>query len=197
VFDIREFLLPRPTQIAAAFVDTFTVIVPAGWLTMRKAMLGFAVGATAGICVALATSRWRPVSDAMMPFAIAVNSTPIIALAPIMNNWFPITSIWPGATVVALVVIPVIIKMCGACASAPGSSSWVYGAARDLGRCASPAPFLVFGVQVRTTLSVIAAIVSVLGGTATWASTSASKQLFISPRQAAILVASSGIVLYQ
>lgn len=114
VFDIRTFLLPRPSRIATVFVEQFDVVVSAGWLTMRKAMIGFAIGATGGITIALLTSRWPIIRDGMMPFAIAVNSAPIIAVAPIMNNWFPITTVWPGATVVALVVFfPVMINMVG------------------------------------------------------------------------------------
>ncbi|HEX9978731.1 MAG TPA: ABC transporter permease [Acidimicrobiia bacterium] len=209
VFDIREFLLPRPTQIAAAFVDKFSVVAPAGWLTMRKAMLGFAIGATAGVLVALLTSRWRLVSDAMMPFAIAVNSTPIIALAPIMNNWFPITSIWPGATVVALVVFfPVMINMVrGLREVDPGFLELMesYGATpRDLQgkvRIPNSLPYVFGAFKVGTTLSVIAAIVSeYFGGTRTNLGVYISQQAALfhfSEAWAAILVASfSGIVLY-
>ena len=45
VFDIQGFLLPKPSRIASTFVDEFTVVVPAGWFTMKEAMGGFAIGA--------------------------------------------------------------------------------------------------------------------------------------------------------
>jgi NitT/TauT family transport system permease protein len=112
VFKIERFLLPKPSVIANTFVEEFSDVTYAGWLTMRKAVLGFFVGSTLAIIVSLITSRWPLIREGVMPFAVAVNSTPIIALAPILNNWFPITSVWPGSTVVALVVFfPVMINM--------------------------------------------------------------------------------------
>ena len=42
---------------------------------------GFLIGCTLGVVVALATARWTIISAGLMPFAIAVNATPIIALA--------------------------------------------------------------------------------------------------------------------
>ncbi|HLE39007.1 MAG TPA: ABC transporter permease [Acidimicrobiia bacterium] len=209
VFHIRTFLLPRPSRIASVFVDQFEVVVSAGWLTMRKAMVGFALGAAGGIGVALLTSRWPIVRDGVMPFAIAVNSTPIIALAPIMNNWFPITSVWPGATVVALIVFfPVMINMVrGLSEVSAGSLELLdsYGATpREVlvkVRIPHALPFVFSAFKVGTTLSVIAAVVSeYFGGSRATLGVYISQQAALfhfAETWAAIMVASfSGIVMY-
>ena len=54
--------------------------------------------------VALITARWAIVSEATMPFAIAANSVPIIAFAPIMNNWFGLTNPASKMAIVAIIV---------------------------------------------------------------------------------------------
>lgn len=209
VFDIQGFLLPKPTRIAEVFVDQFSVVVAAGWFTMRKAMVGFAIGAALGTTTALLTARWPLVRDGMMPFAIAINSTPIIALAPIMNNWFPITSIWPGATVVALVVFfPVMINTVRGLSEVPSGSVELmesYGATpRHVllkTRIPHALPFVFSAFKVGTTLSVIAAVVSeYFGGSRRALGVYISQQAALfhfAEAWAAILVASfSGIVFY-
>jgi NitT/TauT family transport system permease protein len=209
VFDIERFLLPQPTRIAAVFIEEFEVVVSAGWLTMRKAMTGFAIGAITGMSMALLTSRWALIRDGMMPFAVAVNSTPIIALAPIMNNWFPITSIWPGAMVVALVVFfPVMINMVRGLSEVPAGSLELlesYGAQpravlRKV-RIPHSLPYLFSAFKVGTTLSIIAAVVSeYFGGSRKNLGVYISQQAALfhfAEAWAAILVASfSGIVFY-
>ncbi|HSM02625.1 MAG TPA: ABC transporter permease [Acidimicrobiia bacterium] len=168
VFGIQGFLLPRPSRIAVVFVDEFPVVAAAGWFTAKKALLGFALGASSGIGIAMLTARLPLVREGVMPFAIAVNSTPIIALAPIMNNWFPITSLWPGAMVVALVVFfPVMINM------VRGLSEVRHGFVELMDSYGAPPravlfkmripnalPYLFSAFKVGTTLSVIAAVVS-------------------------------------
>lgn len=209
LFDIERFILPQPSRIARVFVEEFDVVVAAGWMTMRKAMFGFAMGSIAGISIALLTARWPIVRDGMMPFAIAVNSTPIIALAPIMNNWFPITSIWPGAMVVSLVVFfPVMINVVRGLSEVPAGSLELmdsYGApARDVlrkVRIPHSLPYLFSAFKVGTTLSIIAAVVSeYFGGSRENLGVYISQQAALfhfAEAWAGILVASfSGIVFY-
>ena len=40
------------------------------------------------LLVALMLAHWRGLGSAIMPYAIAANAIPIIAFAPITNNWF-------------------------------------------------------------------------------------------------------------
>ncbi|HLD64833.1 MAG TPA: ABC transporter permease, partial [Pseudomonas sp.] len=167
-FHIEGFLLPRPSVIAQTFVEEFPVIYPAGLFTMREAVGGFALGCVLALLLALMTARWPLLSRGAMPFAIAINSTPIIALAPIMNNWFGITNPLAKMSIVAVIVFfPVLIntlrgltqvdaqalEFMRACAA----SEWqvlVYL------RIPNALPFTFSAFKVAATLSVIGAIVS-------------------------------------
>ena len=59
-----------------------------GIYTFKEALGGYALGCGLGILVALLFAAWRPLAGAFMPYAVAANAIPIIAFAPIMNNWF-------------------------------------------------------------------------------------------------------------
>lgn len=111
VFEIQAFVLPAPSVIVARFVGGADEIWPAGLNTLVEAVVGLIGGTVIGVLVAFLTVRWVPVREGLMPFAIAANSIPIIALAPIANGMFSITSPVPKMVVVAVVVFfPVMIN---------------------------------------------------------------------------------------
>lgn len=88
-----------------------TPILAASWFTLKEALGGLALGAAAGIAVALATTRWTAAREALLPFAIAANSMPIIAFAPIMNNWFGIDNPFSKMAIVTIMIFfPVMIN---------------------------------------------------------------------------------------
>ncbi|MFW5943431.1 MAG: ABC transporter permease [Chloroflexota bacterium] len=110
-FEVQQFLLPAPSVIGAAFRDNFDRLVHIGWFTTKEALGGFAIGCSLGILVALATARWSAASETLMPFAIAANSVPIIAFAPILNNWFGIDNPLSKMAIVAIIVFfPMMIN---------------------------------------------------------------------------------------
>lgn len=111
IFQIEQFLLPAPSVIATAFTDNFDRLLHIGWFTTKEAIGGFILGCGLGILVALATARWSVASETLMPFAIAANSVPIIAFAPIFNNWFGIDNPVAKMAIVAVIVFfPMMIN---------------------------------------------------------------------------------------
>ncbi len=112
-FDIQQFLLPKPSAIFGEFMHQAnlwlapgerSILFESSGATFWEAFGGFVIGCGGGVLVALITSRWTIVSEATMPFAIAANSVPIIAFAPIMNNWFGITNPASKMAIVAIIV---------------------------------------------------------------------------------------------
>lgn len=113
IFNVQQFLLPKPSKILAELqneIDLFfapessSLLFQATYATFYEAIGGLFIGCGAGILVALITARWTVISDATMPFAIAANSVPIIAFAPIMNNWFGLTNPVSKMAIVAIIV---------------------------------------------------------------------------------------------
>lgn len=113
IFNIQQFLLPKPTAILEEFVEevrlflnptTTSLLFQASGATLWEAVGGMFIGCSAGVLVALITARWTIISEAAMPFAIAANSVPIIAFAPIMNNWFGLTNPASKMAIVAIIV---------------------------------------------------------------------------------------------
>ena len=165
---IQQFLLPRPSAIAAAFAEHFDELVTVGRNTLVEAVGGLAIGATAALAVAFATARWATASRALLPLAIAANSIPIIAFAPIMNNWFGILNPLSKMMVVAvLVFFPIMINtLRGLTLVDPASLELMrsYAASERLVfakvRVPNALPYVFTAVKVSATLSLIGAIVA-------------------------------------
>ncbi|GIK57852.1 MAG: ABC transporter permease [Chloroflexi bacterium] len=111
LFSIQEFLLPAPSAIYNSLSLNLNQLLKLGWFTTKEALGGFAIGCSLGILVALATARWTIATEALMPFAIAANSVPILAFAPILNNWFGVDNPVSKMAIVAVIVFfPVMIN---------------------------------------------------------------------------------------
>src|SRR5262249_21995274 len=87
-FHVQTFLLPKPTDIARSFWENKSPLWHAGLYTFKEALGGLVIGSGLGILAALVLARFRNLGIALMPFAIAANAIPIIAVDPIVNNWF-------------------------------------------------------------------------------------------------------------
>ena len=166
-FHIQEFLLPKPTSIAQSFWENKHALWSAGLYTFKEALGGFLIGSAAAILVALVLARWRGLGRAFMPYAIAANAIPIIAFAPITNNWFGILS--PASKIVIAAVIcffPVMINTLRGLTSVPPEAVELmrsYAAReRDIFRRVRfphALPFIFSALKVATVLAMIGAIV--------------------------------------
>jgi NitT/TauT family transport system permease protein len=174
VFEIQEFLLPRPSVIITTFGEIYPRLVSTGWNTFQNAFWGFAIGCGAGVLTGMLAARFTGFSQALLPLAIGINAVPIIALAPIMNNWFgalnPASKI---AIVAVLTYFPAMISTVRGLNSVDHLSLELMKsyAAREWAvftkvRLPSALPFIFSALKVATTLSMIGAIVSeYFGGT--------------------------------
>ncbi len=142
-------------------------IIQAGWFTFKEAIGGLAIGATGGILMAFVTSRWTTTREALLPFAIAANSMPIIAFAPIMNNWFGIDNPFSKMAIVAIMVFfPMMINTVRGLTSVDARSlelmrSYAASPREILFKLRVPnaLPYIFNGFKVAAALSMIGAIV--------------------------------------
>ncbi|GAC1487909.1 MAG: hypothetical protein NVS1B1_04080 [Candidatus Limnocylindrales bacterium] len=165
---ISQFLLPRPSAIAGAFLEHRDELATVGRNTFIEAVGGFAIGSAAALTGAFATARWSAASRVLLPFAIAANSVPIIAFAPIMNNWCGILNPLSKMMVVAvLVFFPIMINtLRGLTLVDPACLELMrsYAASeREIFRAVripNALPYIFTAVKVSATLSLIGAVVA-------------------------------------
>jgi NitT/TauT family transport system permease protein len=209
----RAFILPAPSAIGAALVDNWGAgrwpLFESARATLFEAMGGLVIGTVVGIVVAFVVGRWASARDAVLPFAIAANAIPIIAIAPIFNAWFGVTNPFSKMMIAALLVFfPVMINVTRGLTQVEPSAlelmrSYAASEWEVLRKVRIPnaLPYFLTALKVATTLSLIGAIVgeyfggasAVLGRVVVQ---SASALRFDVTWAAIILGAATGIVFY-
>ncbi|RMF82652.1 MAG: ABC transporter permease [Chloroflexi bacterium] len=168
LFNIQQFLLPKPSVIFTGFIEIYPRLVSVGWNTFQNAFWGFVVGCGLGILTGLVSARFTSFSKALLPLAIAANSVPIIAFAPIFNTWFGALNMSSKVAIAAvLVYFPAMISTLKGLTSVDNLSIELMKsyAATDWEifrkvRVPTALPYIFSALKVATTLSMIAAIVS-------------------------------------
>ncbi|MBM4405216.1 MAG: ABC transporter permease [Chloroflexi bacterium] len=108
--DTPTYIFPRPTKVLDRFFGDLSYFWRHGWVTLYEGMLGFALGAGGAILFAIAMAASRPVEKGVMPLAILVKVTPIVAIAPLFTIWFGFGS-FPKVLIAAfLTFYPVLIN---------------------------------------------------------------------------------------
>jgi len=113
---IDPFFYSKPTAIWGRLVDWFTKGTAFGsiWrniaVTLQEAVLGFAIGALAGVILGILLGRARFVADVAAPFIKAANAVPRIVLASLFVIWFGLGMTSKVATAVVLVFFAVFFN---------------------------------------------------------------------------------------
>lgn len=167
-------VIPSPSTILAGLVSDWGQLRKAGLATVTEALGGLAIGSIGGTLVAFATARWVTARDLLLPIAIGASTIPLIAIAPILNNWFGVLDPSSKMMMAALLVFfPVTINVTRGLVEVPPSalelmrsyavSEW--DVMRHV-RIPNMLPFLFTALKVGTTLAFIGAIVGEFyGGT--------------------------------
>jgi NitT/TauT family transport system permease protein len=165
--NVQRFLLPAPSVIARSVWDNRSQLWHSGLYTFSEALGGWVIGSAAAVVAAVVLSRFRRLGRALMPFAIAANAIPIIAFAPITNQWFgPLDKTSKMAIAAILVFFPVMVNTIRGLTSVRPQSielmrSYAAGELTIYRRVRFPnaLPFLFTALKVATVLAMIGAIV--------------------------------------
>ena len=166
-FDVENFLLPAPSDIVDTLGSDWRELWSAAFFTFREAVAGYVIGCSAGFLAAAAIARFRLLRTAILPYAIAAGAVPIIAFAPITNNWFGVTGMSSKIAIAAILCFfPMLVNTLKGLTSVPASSIELMRsyAASELTtfrrvRLPSSLPYVFSGLKVATVLAMIGAIV--------------------------------------
>jgi len=174
-------VLPAPHQIVAALwastvdmpVSSPRSLVFHGWITLSSTLLGFALGAVLGMALAVGIVHVRTLERSLMPWLIASQTIPILAIAPIVVvalGAVGITGLVPKALIsMYLSFFPVAIGMVkGLTSPEPMLLDLIrtYSASRvqTLLKLRLPAalPYLFASLKIAVAISLVGAIVGEL-----------------------------------
>ena len=86
-WQVPEFVLPAPTAIWDALVGDFASLMASLWHTLTITLQAFVLAVIGGVGLAVLFSQSRIVEATLFPFAVVLQVTPIIAIAPLILIW--------------------------------------------------------------------------------------------------------------
>lgn len=104
VFEIPPYLVPSPLRVAQVLVADAGLLFGALATTLKITLLAFACAIAIGVLIAFAFVQSRLIETAFFPYAVLLQVTPIVAIAPLVIIWVknPTASLVVCATLVAL-----------------------------------------------------------------------------------------------
>ncbi len=172
----NDINLPHVWDIGLEFFATdargdtrLAVLVGAGLFTLRNAALGFAIGASVGLLLAIAIVHLRLLERALVPLLVVSQTIPIIAIAPLIV--IGLRADWLGVAVVTsyLTFFPVTIAATrGLRSYDPRAHELLVSYAATRGqilrklRLPASTPYLFTAVKIAATGSIVGAIVGEL-----------------------------------
>jgi NitT/TauT family transport system permease protein len=210
IAEVPVYQLPGPIAIISAFVADPLGLLQALASTLVVTLAALLVAAVLGVAMAVAMSASRLAQAAIGPWAVALQVTPLPAIAPLIIIWVgdPFVALVVCATIVAF--FPLFATTATGLASAPSELSdlfRLYGASRwrtmTLLRLPAALPYFLAGLRISGGLALVGAVVAELvAGSGGFASGLAYRILEASfrlemPRMfaALVLLAIAGIVL--
>ncbi|MGA8649550.1 MAG: ABC transporter permease [Xanthobacteraceae bacterium] len=168
LFAIPSFLLPSPSAIVQAGLE----VSAAQWLghagaTLRVALMGYAAAIAVSIPLAVALVNSRFLSRTLYPILVIVQSTPIVAVAPIIVVTLGASDL-PRVVITFLIAFfPIIVSTVTGLKATPEelielSRSLRAGRAREMLHIRLPfaVPYIFSALKISITLSIIGAVVA-------------------------------------
>lgn len=165
------YVLPPPSVVAADCIAVFPDIWKDFLVTLSEVVLGFLLGSLVAFLAAMAFVFSDRTQAAVYPYAIALKSIPIVAVAPLLILWCGNGLLGKVVMAGLICFFPVLVNMVTGLRSVDSDALDLF---RSLAasriqtmfrlRLPSSLPFLFSGLKVGSSLAVVGAIVAEFAG---------------------------------
>ena len=164
--DIPPYVLPAPDQIAQTFATDWPLLLRSLLVTVITTLEGFLLAAFGGVFLAILFNQSRFLEYSLYPYAVVLQVTPIVAVAPLLLIYLPQhAAVLVCAWIVAF--FPVLANTTLGLRSVDRNLAdlfALYGASRwqILRRLKLPSalPYILGGLRIAGGLSLIGAVVA-------------------------------------
>jgi NitT/TauT family transport system permease protein len=207
---VPEYVLPAPTAIARTLAADAAVLLGSLGVTLLTTIEGFVAALIGGFALAFAFDASPRLRDALLPYAVMLQVTPVIAIAPLLLIYLP----QQAAVVVCAFIVaffPVLSNTMLGLASTDRNLIGLFRLYRASRwemlwrlRLPSALPFILGGIRIAGGLSLIGAVVAEIAAGSAGAGSGLAYRIAESgyrlniPRMfaALLLLSVAGIVIY-
>lgn len=103
-FEVPAYLVPGPAAVFRALIDDHVLLLSALWFTLRIAFSALLLSVILGTAFACLFAQSRVIEASLFPYAVLLQVTPVIAIAPLVIIW---THDVPTALVICATVVAI------------------------------------------------------------------------------------------
>jgi NitT/TauT family transport system permease protein len=85
---VPMYILPLPSAIAAVVIESPGTLLRHASVTAIESLAGFGLASASAFVVAALFAHSKTLEQGLYPYAVALKTTPIVALAPLLVLWF-------------------------------------------------------------------------------------------------------------
>lgn len=169
VNEIQPFVLPAPSRIWESLVANFGSLMASLWVTLRVTIAAFLLATVGGIGLAVLFSQSRHIEMALFPYAVVLQVTPVVSIAPLILIWVGYDNVEFALLILAWIVafFPILSNTTLGLRSADHNLRdlfRLYGASRwqvltEL-QLPSALPYMLAGMKISGGLALIGAVVA-------------------------------------
>jgi NitT/TauT family transport system permease protein len=207
---IQPYVLPGPWLVLRTLIADWPLLSQSLWVTLVTTLQGFVLAVAGGVALAVLFNQSRLLEHSFYPYAVILQVTPVVAIAPLLLVWLPQdAAVLACAWIVAF--FPVLANTTLGLNSVDRNLVdlfQLYGASRwqVLRRLKLPAalPYILGGLKIAGGLSLIGAVVAEMAASSAGAGSGLAYRIAESgyrlniPRMfaALVLLSVAGIVIY-
>jgi NitT/TauT family transport system permease protein len=164
---VPSYVLPSPVLIAQTLVADFGSLLPSLLITLKITLLAFAGAALGGLALGMLLSSSRWLERSLFPYAVVLQVTPVVAIAPLIIIWAKNTTLALFICAWLVAFFPVVSN------TVTGLNSTdthlrdlfrLYGASKSQSmfwlRLPSALPYYLAGLRISGGLALIGAVVA-------------------------------------
>jgi NitT/TauT family transport system permease protein len=166
-FEIPKYLFPAPSDIAASLADNWPVLLHSLWSTMEVTLIAFAASVILGTLTAFLFIQSRMIELSLLPYAVLLQVTPIVAVAPLIIILVKNTELALTVCATVIAIFPIISNTTiGLRSVDPGLMAYFRmnkaGRLATLWRLRIPGalPFFLGGLRISSGLALVGAVVA-------------------------------------
>jgi NitT/TauT family transport system permease protein len=168
LLEVPQFIVPTPSDVIRRIWDDLAtgVILPHLWITFVEVIVGFAAAAVLGIALGTGIALVRFLDRTVYPFALALQTIPKVAVAPLLIIWFGYGIQSKIVTAALLAFFPILVNVVAGLRTGDPRRLLLMralraGPVKTYVKVRLPAmlPYLFAGLEVGAVLAVIGAVV--------------------------------------
>lgn len=91
IYDVPHYILPSPLRVARAMATDWAILFPALLVTLKITFSALAIALVGGVAIAILMAQSKWIELALYPYAVMLQVTPIVAIAPLIIIYAPST----------------------------------------------------------------------------------------------------------